>query len=159
MQAQIGWPQSGFNPFPVTKGNADPVVKELARFAQSDAQSQFSTPSETQGNVDMTQFKKASGQSAYDRWLELSGYGLREVFHQRMQSHSYVNGSDGSSWYSASSRANMLREIQHRFQDRAIYKFAGSLLSWMQFSERTKKTGSTRRSGRHRATRWKRFSI
>jgi hypothetical protein len=31
-----------------------------------------------------------------------------------------VNGSDGSSWYQASSRANLLREIQHRFQDKAM---------------------------------------
>ena len=37
-----------------------------------------------------------------------------------MQSQSYQSDSDGSSWYTASSRANMLREIQHRFQDRAM---------------------------------------
>lgn len=120
IQSQAGYPQSAFNPFGVSRGNNDPVLKELARLAQSDAQSQFSTPSERVGNVDLTQFRKASGQSAYDRWLELSGYGLHEAFHQRMQSQSYVNGSDGSSWYQASSRANMLREIQHRFQHRAI---------------------------------------
>ena len=52
-----------FNPFTVTKGNNDPVLKELARLAQSDAQSQFSTPSEHVGNVDLTQFRKGSGQS------------------------------------------------------------------------------------------------
>ena len=120
IQSQAGYPQSAFNPFTVTKGNADPAVKELARLAQSDAQSQFSTPSEHVGNADLTQFKKPSGQSAYDRWLELSGYGLREAFNQRMQSPAYQNASDGSSWYQASSRANMLREIQHRFQDRAM---------------------------------------
>ena len=65
VQAQPGYPQSAFNPFPVTTSNPDPVVKELARLAQSDAQSQFSTPSEHVGNVDLTQFKKSSGQSAY----------------------------------------------------------------------------------------------
>lgn len=37
-----------------------------------------------------------------------------------MQSASYQNGSDGSSWYTASSRANMLREVMHRMQDRAF---------------------------------------
>jgi hypothetical protein len=37
-----------------------------------------------------------------------------------MQSPAYVNGSDGWSWYTTSSRANMLREVQHRFQDRAM---------------------------------------
>ncbi len=120
IQSQAGFPQSAFNPFPVTTSNNDPVVKELARLAQSDAQSQFSTPSEMQGNVDMTQFKKSSGQSAYDRWLELSGYGLREAFNQRMQSPTYQNASDGNSWYTASSRANLLREVQYRFQDKAM---------------------------------------
>ena len=70
--------------------------------------------------MNLRQFKKASGQTAYDRWLELSGYDLREAFNQRMQAPSYQAGSDGSSWYTASSRANMHREIQHRFQDRAM---------------------------------------
>lgn len=37
-----------------------------------------------------------------------------------MQSPAYVNASDGNSWYVASSRANMLRMIQHQFQDRAM---------------------------------------
>ena len=120
IQAQAGYPQSAFNLFTVTKGNDDPVLKQLARLAQSDAQSQFSTPSEHVGKVDLTQFKKSSGQSAYDRWLELSGYGLREAFMQRMQSASYQNASDGNSWYTASSRAHLLREIQHRFQDKAM---------------------------------------
>jgi hypothetical protein len=104
----------------ISKGNNDPVTKELARLAMSDAQSQLSTSHETVGNVDLTQYKRASGQSAYDRWLELSGYGLREAFQQRMQSSSYQNGSDGDSWYTASARANMLREVQQRFQDKAV---------------------------------------
>ena len=120
VQAQPGFPQSAFNPFPVTTSNSDPVTKELARLAQSDAQSNFSTPSEHVGNADLTQFKNAKGQSAYDRWLELSGYGLREAFNQRIQSPAYQNANDGDSWYTASSRANLLRELQHKFQDRAM---------------------------------------
>ena len=72
------------------------------------------------GNLDLSSIKNRQGQSAYDRWVELSGYGLREAFMQRMQSPAYVNGSDGNSWYTASSRANMLREVQHRFQDKAM---------------------------------------
>ena len=57
--------------------------------------------------------------------MELSGQGLREAFIQRMQSPAYVNGSDGSSWYTTSSRANMLREVQHRFQDKPILQIRG----------------------------------
>ena len=120
IQSQAGYPQSAFNPFTVTKGNNDPVLKELARLAQSDAQSQFSTPSAHVGNIDLTQFKNEKNQSLYDRWLELSGYMMKEALHQRMQSASYQNGSDGPSWYTVSSRANMLREVMHRQQDRVF---------------------------------------
>lgn len=121
-QSQAGYPQSAFNPFTVTKGNNDPGVKELARLAQSDAQSQFNTPSENIGNVSLLDFKNAKNQSAFDRFLELSGYGMKEALHQRMQSPSYINGSDGNSFYTASSRANMLREVMFRLQDAAFLK-------------------------------------
>jgi hypothetical protein len=33
VQANPGWPQSAFNPFPVTTSNPDPVKNELARLA------------------------------------------------------------------------------------------------------------------------------
>ena len=122
VQPQVGYSQSAFNPFTVTKGNNDPVVKELARLAQSDAQSQFNTPSENIGNVSLLDFKNAKNQSAFDRFLELSGYGMKEALYQRMQSPSYINGSDGNSFYTASSRANMLREVMFRLQDAAFLK-------------------------------------
>ena len=66
IQSQAGYPQSAFNPFRVSPGNNDPVLKEMSRLAQSDAQSQFSAPSEHVGNIDLTQFKNAKNQSAYD---------------------------------------------------------------------------------------------
>lgn len=116
----VGWPQSAFNPFPVTHGNQDPVAKELARLAMSDAQSQFTTPSETMGNVDLSKIKNRDGRSAYDRWLDLSGQGLKQAFQERMQSPAYMNGSDGNSYYSVGSRANMLRGIQQMHQQRAL---------------------------------------
>ena len=117
---QVGYPQSSFNPFPVTHSNADPVVKELARLAQSDAQSQFTTPHEVQGNIDLSQIKNREGRSAYDRLLELSGQGLKQAFLERMQSPAYQNGSDGNSFYAAGSRANMLRMIQQQHHERAL---------------------------------------
>ena len=82
IQVQAGYPQSAFNPFTVTKGHTD-RLKELARLAQSDSQSQFNTPSEHVGNADLTQFKNRQGQSAYDQWLELSGYGLERTGNER----------------------------------------------------------------------------
>lgn len=47
---------------------------------------------------------------------------MKEALHQRMQSPSYINGSDGNSFYTASSRANMLREVMFRLQDAAFLK-------------------------------------
>jgi hypothetical protein len=73
IQVQPGFPQSAFNPFPVTKSNNDPVTRELARLAQSDAQSNFSTPSEHVGNADLTQFKNAKSQSATTDGLNSQG--------------------------------------------------------------------------------------
>lgn len=116
IQSQAGYPQSSFNPFGVSPGNNDPVLKEMSRLAQSDAQSQFSTPGEHVGNVDLTTFKNTKGQTAYDRLLELTGKGtqdktLKQAFLYRMQSPGYQNGSDGDSYYTASSRVNMLRDV------------------------------------------------
>lgn len=120
VQSQPGWPHAAWNPFPVVSSNPDPVTKELARLAQTDAASQFNTPSEHMGNIDLSTIKNSRGQSAYDRWLEVSGQGLKEAFLARMQSPAYQNAGDGNSWYTVSSRANLLRSIQHQHQDRAL---------------------------------------
>lgn len=37
-----------------------------------------------------------------------------------MQSPGYQNGSDGANYYTASSRVNMLRDVQSQFKDRAF---------------------------------------
>ena len=45
---------------------------------------------------------------------------LKQTFLFRMQSLGYQNGSDGDSSSTASSRVNMLRDIQNQFKDRAF---------------------------------------
>ena len=44
----------------------------------------------------------------------------QQAFLYRMQSLGYQNGSDGDSYYTASSRVNMLRDVQDQFKDRAF---------------------------------------
>ena len=44
---------------------------------------QFSTPHELAGNIDLSTIKNRKGQSGYDRCLEISGQGLREAFIQQ----------------------------------------------------------------------------
>ena len=44
----------------------------------------------------------------------------QQAFLYRIQSLGYQNGSDGDSYYTASSRVNMLRDVQNQFKDRAF---------------------------------------
>jgi hypothetical protein len=44
----------------------------------------------------------------------------KQAFLYRMQSPGYQNGSDGANYYTASSRVNMLRDVQSQFKDRAF---------------------------------------
>ena len=109
----------------MTTSTKDPVTLELGRLAQTDARAQFSNPAESIGNVDLTNFKSRTGQTAYDRMLELTGKGtagqtLKEALALRIESPSYKAGSDGDSFYTAASRPNMLRETQNRFKDAAL---------------------------------------
>ncbi len=45
---------------------------------------------------------------------------LKQAFLYRMQSPGYQNGSDGANYCTASSRVNMLRDVQSQFKDRAF---------------------------------------
>lgn len=121
------FPYTAFSPFPSTVESTDPVRKELARLAMSDAQAQFNTPPAHIGNVDLTAFKNAKGQTAYDRYQELIGTvtdGAGRTMHQAMldkiNSDAYKRGSDGDSWYTVGSRVSMLRVVHDHFKDRAL---------------------------------------
>ena len=47
---------------------------------------------------------------------------LKQAFLYRMQSPGYQNGSDGDSYYTASSRVNMLRDVQGKTPRNAMEK-------------------------------------
>jgi hypothetical protein len=116
----VGYPQSAFNPFPVTTSVKDPVVQELARLSQGDGQAQFAMPNETVGNIDLSTIRNKQGRSAYDYWTEKSGVGLKDALLARMQSPGYVNGTDGNSWYTAGNRVSMVRDVIQSHRDRAM---------------------------------------
>jgi hypothetical protein len=50
------------------------------------------------------------------------GQTLKDALLARIQSPSYQAGNDGDSFYTVSSRVNMLRMIQDQFKDRALYQ-------------------------------------
>jgi hypothetical protein len=118
--APVGYPQSAFNPFPVTTSVKDPVVAELARLSLGDGQAQFAMPNETVGNIDLSTMRNKQGRSAYDYWTEKSGVGLKDALLARMQSPGYVNGTDGNSWYTAGNRVSMVRDVIQSHRDRAM---------------------------------------
>jgi hypothetical protein len=122
-----GFPFSAFNPFPVSTEKKDPVRDELARLAMSPAQAQWSTPPRHIGNIDLTEFKLPSGQTALDRYHELigtvkdgAGRDLHKAMADKIQSSIYQRGTDGSDWYKTGSRVDMLRSVHDHFKDRAL---------------------------------------
>lgn len=121
------FPFSAFNPFPSSTEKADPVAKELARLAMGESQAQWATPPALIGNVDLRDWKTASGQSALDRYHELigtvkdaGGRDMHQAFLDRINSHSYQSGNDGDSWYAVGSRVSMLRTVHDQYKQRAL---------------------------------------
>ena len=73
VQPAMGYPYSAINPFGVSHGKSDPVVTEMARLSASEARTQWGSPAEKVGNVDLTTVRNGQGRSAYDRLSELAG--------------------------------------------------------------------------------------
>ena len=68
MEIKEGFGPDILSPFAYSKEVDDDVLQELA-----DLQHGFARPRKAIGQVDLTQFKNANGQDAYDRMLELNG--------------------------------------------------------------------------------------
>lgn len=69
-----GFPHSNINPFAWSTSTDDPVRLEMGRLAQTHAEARFPLPPEKIGGViNLTEIRSTSGQTAYDRWLELQG--------------------------------------------------------------------------------------
>jgi hypothetical protein len=120
------WPYSAINPFTISEDKPDPVRKELARLASSEVQSQFSLPREKHGTLDLSTYKNAKGQTAYDRWIELIGtvkVGGR-TFHDKLgdlfKSERYKLANDGTSVYHTGKRPTMIHVEQERYRSAAL---------------------------------------
>jgi hypothetical protein len=126
--APDGWPWSAINPFPESVGKDDPVREELVRLGTSVAEVRFTVPQEKVGTVDMTKFRNATNQTAYDRWHELVGTvippGRSANFHDAvadlMKTSEYKSGTDGDAAYKLGSKAVMIRKLQEDYRDAAL---------------------------------------
>ena len=69
----VGWPYTQINPFTIGIGKDGKGRKELAYWAESPVRAQFEMPSASiDGVIDLRTAKNTkTGQSAYDRWLEI----------------------------------------------------------------------------------------
>lgn len=69
----VGWPYKEINPFTIGVGKSGAARKELAYWAESSVGAQFEMPAAAiEGVIDLRQAKNTqTGQSAYDRWMEL----------------------------------------------------------------------------------------
>lgn len=69
----VGWPYKEVNPFAIGVGKNGAARKELAYWAESPVRAQFQMPAASIDSViDLRQAKNTeTGQSAYDRWMEI----------------------------------------------------------------------------------------
>jgi len=108
------------SPFVYTKVKDDPLANEFANLGHS-----FTAPKETKGAVDLTQFKTAGGQEAYDRWLELhgkvkiGGKTMRDQLMRLVNSQDYQNLSPESTDQYDSPRIRRLRSVVASYREAA----------------------------------------
>jgi hypothetical protein len=111
------------NPVAVsTKGN-DFVLDEVARM-----QSAFSMPRSKQGDglIDMLDYRNTSGQSAYDRYIELTGEvklggrTIRQRLERLVNSKEYTSLQEDGVFAMESPRATMIRKVLGQYRDAAM---------------------------------------
>lgn len=129
IQPPMGWPFSAINPFTYYHTANDPVRKELADLARSDSEAQFALPKPVIGTkengLDLREMRDPeTGQSAYDRWLEilskteLGGRTLHESMGDLFKSDVYKDArramGNGDEFYRESLATQL---IQDKFDD------------------------------------------
>lgn len=121
VQPAMGYPWNAINPFTFHTSTTDPVRKELADLARTDSEVQFSLPRPILGTkehgLDLREMKDPkTGQSAYDRWLELlSATSLHAEMLELIQSDQYkadkATMGDGSKLYKGSLAVEQVQDL------------------------------------------------
>jgi hypothetical protein len=99
IQTAVGWPWREVNPFSLAIGKNGPARKEMAYWGEGPTRSQFVMPhASVDGVMDLRDFKnEKTGQSAYDRWLQIlsepkfGGKTTEERLNDFVQSDGYKN--------------------------------------------------------------------
>jgi hypothetical protein len=118
-------PAEGWNlvvPTRTTKESKDPVKRELADLLVG-----FSAPSPTlDGGIDLTSYRGNTGQTAYDRYqqltgeIEIGGSRLRDRLAQIVQTSQYRSMPESSVDGVQTTRVNVLRSEIGRYRREAL---------------------------------------
>jgi hypothetical protein len=73
MTTPVGWPWREVNPFAIAEGKSGPARTEMSHWGEGPTATKFIMPPPSVGGaVDLRDYKNpATGQNAYDRWMEL----------------------------------------------------------------------------------------
>lgn len=127
-----GYPYNAFWPFASYRGTDDPVRLELAALSRTKDEPKFPVPNPKQGPLDLREITNPeTGQSAYDRWLELAsvqkvgGKTLHESMGDLMNSSVYQKArarmADGDSTYKGAALAiSLVRERFQLYEDQTL---------------------------------------
>jgi len=106
-----------FSPITYTQVTDDQILAEFGLLGHG-----FTPPKATRGALDLTQFKTAGGQEAYDRWLELhgavkvKGQNLRQALLKTIKSRDYQKLSPATTDDYDSPRVRVIRGIISKYR-------------------------------------------
>tara|TARA_R110002012_G_scaffold38935_2_gene108059 strand:+ start:17 stop:1192 length:1176 start_codon:yes stop_codon:yes gene_type:complete len=110
--------------------SSDPINRELARLGHA-----FSPPTSNRYNVDMRSIKGTSGQSAYDRWMELhqevriGGRSLNQAMNRLIRSSGYRRLSPEGFGDEGSPRVREINKLVGKYRAKAESQL------WREFPE------------------------
>ena len=137
-----------FLPLAYREVSDDFVDKEI-----SILQHPFQPPQARRGGVDLTTFKNAKGQSAYDRRLELrgevkiGGVGLRVALRKLMRSPEYQKMDPVSTLEDLSPRVDAVNAVIRRYDRKAVRMMRQEFPAVRSEIERVLRESRARRSG------------
>lgn len=109
-----------FSPITYTQVTDDVILAEFGLLGHG-----FTPPKANKGAIDLTQFKTAGGQEAYDRWLELhgtvkiKGQNLRQALLKTIKSRDYQKLNPATTDEYDSPRVRVLRGIISKYRSAA----------------------------------------
>lgn len=121
VMAPVGWPWHALLPSKPTSKTDDPVLLELGRLADGPSATRFKLPASKVGEVDLTAFKNAEGQTAYERMMEhLKEGGFHQALADLIEKPSYQSGTDGDRFHTIGSKVVDIKRLEQKYHRAAM---------------------------------------